>query len=608
MDRGLKLSRLNHSEILSVLPVGARRKLSLFSLFRVLANGMDILGIVGISALSAAFAYWATGNQQSAQTSLPFVGEAEISEQSALILALIVASLFTAKSIVSVLLNLVTAKYVAQLETQMTTELIDEFFFIQSPATFGRESVSEFQNTLIGSITGVRDYINSRVLLVAEGSLLISMVVVFAFVNLLATFLLAGFMGSAIYILNRIIRVRLMRSSSIAVNATQGTLELSRDLHGIRREAQASGSLESWLSKIRSQRRKLAESQAILSTLKRLPRFVIETSLVLGLFLFLGALVLFSDIPTQAVTIGVFLAGGLRVMASVIPLQGAINEMRQGSETGKLAVEALLQIQSMRGNPIETLGEVKKGPPSVEFENVNFSHGEGRGIGLRNVSFHVPARSKVAIVGPSGSGKSTVFDLAMGFLIPQRGEVRVGGECARKRLTTSPGSLALVPQKPNLITGTLIENVSLVDREISDQARVQEVLSQVGLEWMWKEESWERKKIIPDSGRLSGGEIQRISLARALYKKPEILFLDEATSSLDGETEMLIDSVLEELRESTTIILIAHRLSTVKNADSIIYLENGEIRGKGNFEQLQDDLEEFANAVKIMGLKANAKQ
>jgi ABC-type multidrug transport system fused ATPase/permease subunit len=110
-------------------------------------------------------------------------------------------------------------------------------------------------------------------------------------------------------------------------------------------------------------------------------------------------------------------------------------------------------------------------------------------------------------------------------------------------------------------------------------------------------------QVHPDSGQLSGGEIQRLGLARSLYRNPGILFLDEATSALDAETESEINKVLDELRGRMTIVLIAHRLSTVKNADKIIYLDSGRVIAEGTFAELQKKVPDFKNAVKLMGLE-----
>jgi ABC-type multidrug transport system fused ATPase/permease subunit len=154
-----------------------------------------------------------------------------------------------------------------------------------------------------------------------------------------------------------------------------------------------------------------------------------------------------------------------------------------------------------------------------------------------------------------------------------------------------------------LVSGSVLENVSLLSDEETDPERVKEVLIRAGLKKLTTSPDWQTQEIRPDSGQLSGGEIQRLSLARALYRNPKILFLDEATSALDAETELEITRVLDDLKKDMTVVLIAHRLSTVKLADKIIYLDKGQIVAEGTFKELKAQVKDFAKAIEIMGLE-----
>ena len=171
----------------------------------------------------------------------------------------------------------------------------------------------------------------------------------------------------------------------------------------------------------------------------------------------------------------------------------------------------------------------------------------------------------------------------------------------RSLLEHGDGVIGIVPQRPHLVSGTLSENVSLVSIEKTDLEKVASCLSVAGLASFSSEDKL-AMHIQPDSGQLSGGEIQRLGLARALYRNPGILFLDEATSALDAETESEINQVLDVLKGQMTIVLIAHRLSTVKNADKIIYMNKGVIVAEGTFKELQKKVPDFEKAVKLMGL------
>ena len=575
----------------------------IFSTLRVLANALDIIGIAGIALLATAFGSFASGGGQAASIELPLIGELVVTENSAVMIALAVAIIFVSKSGFSILLNLKTSLFVASIESRLSDILAKDFFQIRQSSVHERASVSDFQNLAMNSTEGIRVFLNGRILFLSEGSLLVSLLVVFLLVNPIATVSLTAFMSAVLIILNKLINLRIKRHGRESVEGSQQSLESARDLHGINREAQTAGVIGHWLKEFSDGRSKMAHSQALLYTLNSLPRFVIETSLILGIFFFIGGVVVFSDIPTQAVTIGVFLAGGLRIMASIIPFQGAITAMRSGAAKGQFAFDALQRIfaRTDSSKAITTNnGEISG---QLTFDNVYFTYGESSESVLRGISFQIQPNTKVAIVGPSGAGKSTIFDLAMGFLIPNKGEVLVDNQTSSNALKNSPGFFAVVPQRPHLVSGSVLENVSLLRDHETDAERVKEVLVRAGLKKLTTSPDWQNQEIRPDSGQLSGGEIQRLSLARALYRNPKILFLDEATSALDAEAELEITGVLDDLKKDMTVVLIAHRLSTVKLADKIVYLDKGQIVAEGTFRELKSRVKDFARAVEIMGLE-----
>lgn len=594
------MSEINFVTINKILKKEERRNLLVLSLLRVLANGLDLLGIAGVAILASAFGSFASGDAP--LVSIPGFGPTYLSEYEAVWIALFVAFIFISKSGFSILLNLKASLYVAKIEVRISKQLARDFFQVGGYSKNAKKSVSDFQNIAMNSTGAIQAFINSKILFVAEGSLLLALLGIFTFVNPIATLGLTLFMGAILFLLNRLIRHKLTVAGEAQILGSRTSLQSARDLHGIRLEALTAGLLEAWLARFDEGREKMATSQAITFTLVGLPRYVIETALMLALFLFVGGIVIFSDIPSQAVTVGVFLAGGLRIMASIIPLQGAITGMRSSAATGRPAFQALRNSSRAGGNLKRPASCSEPKSSEIIFDNVDFSFDEDSRQVLKNVSFRIEPRTKVAIVGPSGAGKSTVFDLATGFLTPDRGKVLIGDQDARETLVQTPGYFGVVPQRPHLIAGTILENVSLLTQNEIDAGLVKEVLIRAGLEKITAEKDWETLDILPDSGQLSGGEIQRLSLARALYREPSILFLDEATSALDAETEMDVARVLDELKNDMTVVLIAHRLSTVRDADKLIYLDNGEILAEGTFLELTQKVEGFARAVDIMGL------
>jgi subfamily B ATP-binding cassette protein MsbA len=222
----------------------------------------------------------------------------------------------------------------------------------------------------------------------------------------------------------------------------------------------------------------------------------------------------------------------------------------------------------------------------VEFENVTFEYNPGVPV-LSNVSFTAPAGSTTALVGSSGSGKSTLISLAMNFNQPLSGTIRIDGKDLQSlRLRDFRSYLGVVMQDNFLFDGTIAENISFSNphatmdqiKEVSRIAHCEEFI-----------EKFEQKydTIVGERGvKLSGGQRQRIAIARAILADPKLLILDEATSSLDSESEAMIQDGLRTLRRGRTTFVIAHRLSTIRSADQILVLEGGEIVERGTHEDL----------------------
>jgi subfamily B ATP-binding cassette protein MsbA len=222
----------------------------------------------------------------------------------------------------------------------------------------------------------------------------------------------------------------------------------------------------------------------------------------------------------------------------------------------------------------------------VEFENVSFEYNTGVPV-LRNVSFTAPAGSTTALVGSSGSGKSTLISLAMNFNQPLSGRIRIDGKDLQTlRLRDFRSYLGVVMQDNFLFDGTVAENIAFSNphatideiKEVSRIAHCEEFI-----------EKFEQKyeTVVGERGvKLSGGQRQRIAIARAILADPKLLILDEATSSLDSESEAMIQDGLRSLRRGRTTFVIAHRLSTIRSADQILVLEDGEIVERGTHEDL----------------------
>lgn len=223
----------------------------------------------------------------------------------------------------------------------------------------------------------------------------------------------------------------------------------------------------------------------------------------------------------------------------------------------------------------------------MEFRDVSFYYDSTRAnYAVEEANFFLPAGTTTAFVGVSGSGKSTLVDLLMGLITPKRGYILIDGEPLLENLRPWRNSIGYVPQDAFLFNASIRENLLWACPDASEEGmwealRLAAVYSFVislpdGLD-----------TVVGDRGvRLSGGERQRIVLARALLRKPSVLILDEATSSLDSENEKRIQQAIESLQGKLTIVIIAHRISTIRNADRILVLEQGRVVEQGNYQSL----------------------
>ena len=487
----------------TVMPDGAFKSLQGLTVARILTNLLDVLGLAGVGALALAFI--AVSDAAGGQASLksPLLGQVVVTEAGSLILSAAIVGVFVLKSTISIWLKLRTSLIIASLESDFSRRLALDFFSGEvGRSSEEKYSVSEFQNVSMASTEGLARFLNARLSAIAEITLLGGVSAILIIVNPIAAAAASLYVFSVLWALSKVVTAKIRKHELSKLNSSRAALSQSRDLFGVRREVRAAGVLSDWIVEFTKSRSASADSLAFSYNLSGLPRYVIETSLVLGFFFFAGGVVLFSDLASQAATIGIFMAGSLRIVALLLPLQASMNQMTQGLASGEPALVRLASIANRNAEfDKSSSGALRGGAMSLEFRDVTFGFDPEK-IVLDRVSFTVKAGQKVAIVGPSGAGKSTCFELATGFRKPQSGEVKLAGELASSVLGNGGGLIGIVPQRPYLVSGTLAENVSLVNKDDTDQNKVVSCLKTAGLE-EFSQPGVVNMVIEPDSGQFS---------------------------------------------------------------------------------------------------------
>jgi len=452
----------------------------------------------------------------------------------------------------------------------------------------------------VGAITN--GVIAIGVSLVADFALLAVMLIGLTFVNPLISFSTALAFSLVGLILFQVLK---HRAAALAANDAGWTVKSNQKIAEVLisyREATVRDRKQYYADVISEYRYKMARAQAEAMFIPTISKYVVEMSLVIGSLLLAATQFLLFDAVHAISILSIFMAAGSRIAPAILRLQqGAIqirSNMAVASNT--LALWKKIQAEPHIDSSADTSGiKQEEFHPTVDIRNASFAYPGAAIDTLQNINLTVNAGEMVAIVGSSGAGKTTLVDIILGVLTPSEGEIQLSGLPPDVAIKKHKGKISYVPQDILIIDGTIRENVALgfPDSDVLD-GDVWEALKLAQLEEFVKNLPLGIDHPIGERGaNLSGGQRQRLGLARGLYTKPKLLVLDEATSALDGTTEANITEMLRNLRGEITLFVIAHRLTTIRDSERIIYLEDGKIRAEGNFIQIQNLVPNFAPEV-----------
>lgn len=353
---------------------------------------------------------------------------------------------------------------------------------------------------------------------------------------------------------------------------------------GASKEVKVSGKEEFFINAYTEQSQISANNNRYMSVLNQIPRLFIETLLV-SIVLITMLIIIFQGKNTSELvaTMALFTMAAFRLMPSITRIVALITTIRYSQPALKVIYKDLFQNKEAAPTKTNELAvvpkETKAFVDSIEINNVSFRYPNQQDCSVKNVSLTIPIGKSVAFVGESGAGKTTLIDIMLGLFQPEKGRVLVDGKDLEEQKVLWQKKIGYIPQSIYLSDDTIRGNVAFgIDKDRIDDQEVWRALEQAQLKEFVKALPDQLNTTVGERGvRLSGGQRQRVGIARALYHNPEILFMDEATSALDNETEKGIMRAIDGLKGEKTLIIIAHRLTTIENCDIVFKISNGKL-------------------------------
>jgi ABC-type multidrug transport system fused ATPase/permease subunit len=336
-------------------------------------------------------------------------------------------------------------------------------------------------------------------------------------------------------------------------------------------------------------------------------KYVIETAVVVGTIIVGASQFLFQDAYHAAANLAIFLAAGSRIAPAILRIQQGSISIKSGIGYAGSTLELLENLnQTPKVNESYTSSstEYKGFESTVVIDKLSLIYPEKSKNALSNVNLLLKPGTSTAIVGPSGAGKTSLVDVILGVIKPTSGDVRISGLSPLDVFDKWPGAIGYVPQNTIISQGSIKSNITLgyPDEIFSDQL-IWEVVEIAQLKEFVASLPNGLDTVVGEMGqKISGGQRQRLGIARALITKPKLLILDEATSSLDSQVENSITEAIDSLSGNLTTIVIAHRLSTVRIANLVVCLKDGEVVSTGSFDHVKNSVPNFNLQAKLMGL------
>jgi ABC-type multidrug transport system fused ATPase/permease subunit len=523
-------------------------------------------------------------------------------------LGLTVVLLFVGKAVLASAVLRRVLQFLAAQEAELTNKLMVKV--MRAPLTFHlqRRNLDLMTDITVGAESLIMKAIAPTMLIAAE---VVLMTMLAVGLLILAPVVAIGsvlYFAVVLAVLSRYIGRRMAIAGAVDEQSRRSAIVVTLSALAGYREIVTRGVSGYFISELRTVHERGAVGRAQVAHLALIPRYFLESALVVGMAFAFGIQVPFTGAEGALKGLALFAVAGFRLLPSIQRLQGSSTTIKSGQPFGERTLALMKDLdEALTGTrpdpdpatavPLQTLRQ------GITLDQVSFAYPRSTALALDHVSVTFKARKMTALVGASGSGKSTLIDILLGLLPPTTGAVLVDGVGLELARTDWLKLVGYVPQDIFLMPSSIRENVAFgITPAAVDDTDVWDALRRARLDDVVREIPGGLDYRLGDGGSgVSGGQRQRLGIARALYHRPEVLILDEATSALDVETEAEITRTFTEL-EGLTKIVVAHRLSTVRHADEVLFFRAGRLEASGRFDDVSRAIPDFARQVQLSGL------
>ena len=602
-----KQSTLSRS--LKVLDSQDKKKLLIASILQSLLGILDLIGVALIGLVGAlavnGIKSEKPGNRVNYALELLHVDNFVFQKQVA-ILGLFAAFIFVFRTVVSVVISKRILFFLSRRAAKITGVLTAKLLAQPLLKVQERSNQEILYALTIGVSTITLGVIGAALTIIADFSLLVIILSGLFVLDTTVALVTIVFFGSIGLLLYKSMTMRAQwlgkENARIGIKSSEKILEVLNSY----RELVVKNRRSFYSTQIINARLELADIQAEYSFMPNISKYVIESGVILGSLVICGAQFLLQDATRAISTLAVFMAAGSRLAPAILRMQSNAIQIRIASGSAVPTLELIESLSKFSGYPKESIfqSEHKSFYPNIELLGITFTYPNKANPALNDINLSIKKGELTAIVGPSGAGKTTLVDVILGVIMPKTGSIKISSHDPMEAINKWPGAIAYVPQDVMISNGSIKENLVLgySQDEVGDEL-IQNALGIAHLQNFVLSLSEGIDTHVGERGsNLSGGQRQRLGIARALITKPKLLVLDEATSSLDGQSESDISDSINEMRGEITVLLIAHRLSTVQNADKVVYMEDGKILCVGTFDEVRKKVPNFDKQASLMGL------